>query len=263
MNEYITRTCVICLRGKESYYDFVGVRFHWLMLMQRISLYLSRPDPRESVIKIFIWSLWALSAQKPLIESLLCVLINRIKKSDSPVKLREKMLNFVVKYCKNCMFCRAQVIIHRKTSHISWRHSTFLESSRQRRWSSAISWRQNNGKMAERDRSHVIAVLQRLNNLSTFSYSSTNSSLIVHVFSPTSVSQSGPLKQIHDCIMTVHPKVYSLTFVVGQFLYLYSRAMKTQHPNVHQYLNEILNILSQSISGDFMNTKDRHYNYWL
>ena len=60
------------------------------------------------------------------------------KKSDSPVKLREKMLNFIVKYCENCMFCRAQVIIRGKTSHISWRHSTFLESSRQRRWSSAI-----------------------------------------------------------------------------------------------------------------------------
>ena len=89
--------------------------------------------------------------------------MNRIKKSDSPVRLRKKILNFVVKYCENCMFCRAQVIIRRKTSHISWRHSTFLESSRQTRWSSAISWRQNNGKMAERDQSHVIAVLQRLN----------------------------------------------------------------------------------------------------
>ena len=100
---------------------------------------------------------------KPLKESLLCVLINRIKKkSDSPVKLREKMINFIIKCCENCMFCRAQVIIRGKTSHISWRHSTFPESSRQRRWSSAISWRQNNGKMAEGDRSHVIAVLQRL-----------------------------------------------------------------------------------------------------
>ena len=35
--------------------------------------------------------------------------------------------------------------------------------------------------------------------------------------------------------------------------------MKTQHPNVHQYLKDILNILSQRISGDFMNTKDRHH----
>ena len=35
--------------------------------------------------------------------------------------------------------------------------------------------------------------------------------------------------------------------------------MKTQHPNVHQYLNDILNILSQRISGDFMNTKDRRH----
>ena len=60
------------------------------------------------------------------------------------------------------MFCRALVIIRGKTSHISWRHSTFLESPRQRRWSSAISWRQNHSKIAERDRSHVIAVLQRL-----------------------------------------------------------------------------------------------------
>ena len=105
---------------------------------------------------------------KPLIESLLCVLINRLKKSDSPVKLREKMLNFVVKYCENCMFCRAQVIIRGKTSHISWLHSTFLESSRQRRRSSAISWRQNNGKMAERDWSHMIAVLQRLKGLKKY-----------------------------------------------------------------------------------------------
>ena len=35
--------------------------------------------------------------------------------------------------------------------------------------------------------------------------------------------------------------------------------MKTQHPNIHQYLKDILNKLSQRISGDFMNTKDRHY----
>ena len=35
--------------------------------------------------------------------------------------------------------------------------------------------------------------------------------------------------------------------------------MKTQHPNVHQYLKDILKILSQRISGDFMNTKDRHH----
>ena len=34
--------------------------------------------------------------------------------------------------------------------------------------------------------------------------------------------------------------------------------MKTQHPNVHQYLKDILNILSQRISCDFMNTKGRH-----
>ena len=40
---------------------------------------------------------------------------------------------------------------------------------------------------------------------------------------------------------------------------LYSWAMKTQHPNVHQYLKDIFNILSQRISGDFMNTKDRQH----
>ena len=35
--------------------------------------------------------------------------------------------------------------------------------------------------------------------------------------------------------------------------------MKTQHPNEHQYLEDILNILSRRISGDFMNKKDRHH----
>ena len=35
--------------------------------------------------------------------------------------------------------------------------------------------------------------------------------------------------------------------------------MKTQHPNVHQYLKDILNILSRRFSGDFMNTKGKHY----
>ena len=32
--------------------------------------------------------------------------------------------------------------------------------------------------------------------------------------------------------------------------------MKTQHPNVHQYFKDILNIILQRTSGDFMNTKD-------
>ena len=41
--------------------------------------------------------------------------------------------------------------------------------------------------------------------------------------------------------------------------YIYSRAMKTQHPNVNQYLNDLLNMLLQGISGDFMNTKDIHH----
>ena len=35
--------------------------------------------------------------------------------------------------------------------------------------------------------------------------------------------------------------------------------MKTQNPNVHQYLNDILIILSQRISGDLMNTKDKQH----
>ena len=35
--------------------------------------------------------------------------------------------------------------------------------------------------------------------------------------------------------------------------------MKTQYPNVHQYLKNILNILSLRISGDFMNTKNWNY----
>ena len=38
--------------------------------------------------------------------------------------------------------------------------------------------------------------------------------------------------------------------------------MKTQHPNVHQYFKDILDIHSQRILGDFMNTKDRrHIDY--
>ena len=53
---------------------------------------------------------------------------------------------------------------------------------------------------------------------------------------------------------TLSPKTYSSIYII------YSRAilMKTQHPNV-QYINDILNILSHRISGDFMNTKDRRY----
>ena len=36
--------------------------------------------------------------------------------------------------------------------------------------------------------------------------------------------------------------------------------METQHQYAHQYLKDILNILSQRISGDFMNTKGRQDN---
>ena len=35
--------------------------------------------------------------------------------------------------------------------------------------------------------------------------------------------------------------------------------MKKQHPNVHQYRKDVLNIFWQRISGDFMKTKDNHY----
>ena len=51
---------------------------------------------------------------KLLIESLFCVLRNRIKKSESPVELREKISNFIVKWWKNCKFCRALVAVQRK-----------------------------------------------------------------------------------------------------------------------------------------------------
>ena len=72
------------------------------------------------------------------------------------------MLNYGVKWCKNCTFCSALAQFRGKTSCIPWRHSSILKSSRQRWGRSAMSWRQNNGKMAEKDRSHVIAVLQSL-----------------------------------------------------------------------------------------------------
>ena len=39
--------------------------------------------------------------------------------------------------------------------------------------------------------------------------------------------------------------------------------MKTQHQNVHQYLKDILNILSHRISGDFMNTRSRHHTGFI
>ena len=52
--------------------------------------------------------------------------------------------------------------------------------------------------------------------------------------------------------------VTPVTFVLN-VICIYPRAMKTQHPNVHQYLTDIWNILSQRISGDFINTKDRHH----
>ena len=35
--------------------------------------------------------------------------------------------------------------------------------------------------------------------------------------------------------------------------------MKTQHPNVYQYLKDILNIRLQLTCGNFMNTKDRQH----
>ena len=43
------------------------------------------------------------------------------------------------------------------------------------------------------------------------------------------------------------------------FIDIYSRALKTQHPDVHHYLKEILKIIPQRISGDFMNAKYGHH----
>ena len=39
--------------------------------------------------------------------------------------------------------------------------------------------------------------------------------------------------------------------------------MKTQHPTIHRYLQEIVNTFSQNISDDFMNRKDRHDNDFI
>ena len=49
---------------------------------------------------------------------------------------------------------------------------------------------------------------------------------------------------------------WCVSFFAG---YIYSRTMKTQHPNVNQYLKDILNIISHRISGDFINTKGKHH----
>ena len=52
---------------------------------------------------------------------------------------------------------------------------------------------------------------------------------------------------------------YLLCIISFGIQYVYSRAMKTQLPFVHQYLKDMLNIHSQMISRDFINTKDRHH----
>ena len=65
-----------------------------------------------------------------------------------------------------------------------------------------------------------------------------------------------------DCRTWLHVSSgtpWSTSSDTHQVVEIYSRAMKTQHPNVHQYLKDILNVLSKRISGDFMNTSDRHY----
>ena len=51
-----------------------------------------------------------------------------------------------------------------------------------------------------------------------------------------------------------------VSYIIGHpvCMHIYSRAMKMQHLNVQRYLKDILNILSQRISGDFMSTNDRH-----
>ena len=53
--------------------------------------------------------------------------------------------------------------------------------------------------------------------------------------------------------------VTSLSYCEHHVMMIYSRAMKTQRPNVHQYLKDKLNILLEWTSGDFMNTKDRQH----
>ena len=97
-----------------------------------------------------IWSFK--SYLKLLIESLFCVLRNRIKKSESPFELREKILNFIVKWWKNCKFWRALAQFRGKMSCISWRHNSISQVFAAKVGKLAIPWRQNNGKMAKRDR---------------------------------------------------------------------------------------------------------------
>ena len=58
-------------------------------------------------------------------------------------------------------------------------------------------------------------------------------------------------------IFLLQPSDKVLHVLLVLIMHIYSRAMKTQHLNVHQYFNDILNILLQRISGVFMNTKDR------
>ena len=114
-----------------------------------------------------IWSFK--SYLKLLIESLFCVLRNRIKKSESQVEIREKISNFIVKWWKNCKFCRALALFRGKMSCISWRHNSISQVFAAKAGKLSIPWRQNNGKMAEKDRSHMIAVLQSLNQLRQYS----------------------------------------------------------------------------------------------
>ena len=47
------------------------------------------------------------------------------------------------------------------------------------------------------------------------------------------------------------------SFVIS--LIIYSRVMKTQHQNVYQYLKDILDLLSQRISCDFVNTNGMYH----
>ena len=111
--------------------------------------------------------IWSFKYYKqPLIKSLFCVLIKRIKTSESPVKVREKILNFTVILWKNYKFCRALAQFRGKTSCMSCRHITFSQVFATKVEMLAISWRQNNGKMTERDRSHVIDVWQSFKLLS-------------------------------------------------------------------------------------------------
>ena len=126
--------------------------------------HLRKNDCKMKILELYnsleqkIWSFK--SCLQPLIENLFRVLKNRIKKSQ--VKLKENIFNFIVKWWKNCKFCRALAQFWGKMSCISWRHNSLSQVFTAEVGMLAITWHQNNGKMADKDQSHVIGVRQNL-----------------------------------------------------------------------------------------------------